>query len=239
MTREEFGSKFYTTNQINKMEKKVKLLGANNKLSAVKILNIRLITSFILFFVLLYLLDLGYLIAPVVTIIYFFSFNMLFIDSAITKRRKKLEKEALYFFEILSLSLDAGRNIKISLDVTCKNVDSEISDEFKKVLKDVRFGKNLNDALNDLKYRIPSDTINNIILNIRQSNIFGNDIVDTVHSQIEYIREKRILEAKGEISKIPTKISIISVIFFIPLMLLLLLGPMLINLWPELTNMIK
>ena len=239
MTKEEFGSRIYSKNQIKKMDKKVKLLGVNTKYTATKILNIRLITSIILFFVLLYILDFGYLLAPIITIIYYFSVVPLFIDRAISKRRRKLEKEALYFFEILALSLDAGRNIKVSLDITCKNVDSEISDEFKKVLSDVRFGKNLNDALNDLKYRIPSDTINNIILNIRQSNIFGNDIVETVHSQIEYIREKRILETKGEISKIPVKISIISVIFFIPIMLLLLLVPVLLKLLPELTGMVK
>jgi Flp pilus assembly protein TadB len=239
MTREDFGSKIYSSNQIKKMDKKIKLLGINTKYTAIKMLNIRLISSIILFFVLLYILDFGYLIAPIVTILYYFSFVPLFIDSAISKRRRKLEKEALYFFEILALSLDAGRNIKVSLEVTCKNVDSEISDEFKKVLSDVRFGKNLNDALNDLKYRIPSDTINNIVLNIRQSNIFGNDVVETVHSQIEYIREKRILETKGEISKMPVKISIVSVLFFIPIMLLLLLAPVLLKLWPELTGIIK
>ena len=38
--------------------------------------------------------------------------------------------------------------------------------EFKKLLSYISFGKDLNDALEDLKYRIPSDTINNIILNI-------------------------------------------------------------------------
>lgn len=55
--------------------------------------------------------------------------------------------------------------------------------------------------LNDLKTRIPSDNINNIILNIRQSNIFGNDIIETVYQQIDYIRQRRVLEAKAEISK--------------------------------------
>ena len=71
--------------------------------------------------------------------------------------------------------------------------------------------------------------INNIILNIKEANIFGNDIVHTVFEEVDYIRQKRVLEAKARINKMPVKISIVSVIFFIPLLMLVLLAPMLIN----------
>ena len=102
--------------------------------------------------------------------------------------------------------------------------------EFKKLLSDISFGKDLNDALEDLKYRIPSDTVNNIILNIKEANIFGNDIVNTVFEQVDYIRQKRVLEAKAKINKMPIKISVVSVIFFIPLLFLILLSPLIIKL---------
>ena len=48
-------------------------------------------------------------------------------------------------------------------------------------------------------------------------------------NQINYLRETKILETRAYISKIPLKISVISVVFFIPLLLLLILGPVLIN----------
>ena len=179
---------------------------------------------------LLYFLDFGYFIAPVVIIIYYTLFFNFYFNPKIEKRRKELEKDALYFFEILALSLDAGRNIKTSIEVTCSSVDSSLSKEFKKLLSDISFGKDLNDALEDLKYRIPSDTINNIILNIKEANIFGNDIVNTVFEQVDYIRQKRVLEAKAKINKMPIKISIVSVIFFIPLLFLILLSPLIIKL---------
>ena len=43
------------------------------------------------------------------------------------------------------------------------------------------------------------------------------------------LRDKRILEIKGRIGKLPTKISIISVLFFIPIILLVILSPVLIE----------
>ena len=80
-----------------------------------------------------------------------------------------------------------------------------------------------------MKQRIPSDSVNNIILNIKESNLFGNNIIDTLYNQIDYIRERIILENRAYISKLPLKISIISVVFFIPLLLLLILGPVILN----------
>lgn len=223
-------SKIYSTNSIKKIEKKIKLLGVNNTYSAGYLLNIRLFTSIIMFFVLLYFLDLGYIIAPIVTFIYYVTFFPLFIGNKIKKREKRLEKDSLYFFEILALSLEAGRSIKTAIEVTTANIESELSLEFEKVLKDMLFGKSLDEALNDLSTRIPSDSINNIILNIRQSNIFGNNILETVYREVDYIREKQILDTKAQISKMPIKISVVSVIFFIPLLLLLLLSPVIIEL---------
>lgn len=223
-------SKIYSKTTIRSIEAKTDLLGVNNKIDPINILNIRLFVSILSFFVLLYFVDFGYLVAPAVTFLIYMFFIPIVIDTKIEKRRKVIERDSLYFFEILVLSLEAGRNIKTSIEVTTNNIDSELSDEFKRVLLDVKYGKNLNEALNDLKFRIPSDTVNNIILNIREANIFGNNIIETVYSQIDYIREKRILESKAYISKIPIKISVISVVFFIPLLLLLLLSPMLIQL---------
>ena len=75
----------------------------------------------------------------------------------------------------------------------------------------------------------PSETVNNIILNIVQTNIFGNSILDTMYNQIEFLRDKQILQIKEKINKIPNKVSIISVIFIVPLILLLILGPFVIE----------
>lgn len=219
----------YSKKTLEYSKKKINLLGVSTKLDPVRVLNNRILSSIFIFIVVLYFIDFGYFIAPIITIIYYKLYFKLFIDPLIEKRRKSLEKDALYFFEILSLSLEAGRNIKTAIEITANSIDSSLSLEFKKLVKDTNYGKNLNEALDDLRNRIPSDAINNIILSIKEANIFGNDIVKTVYSQVEYIRQKHILEAKAKINKIPVKISVISVIFFIPLLILLLLGPMIIN----------
>lgn len=221
--------KIYSKNTIEHMERKIKLLGSNTKYKTLTFLNTRLIICIILFIVLLFSSDKGYIIAPIYTIIVYVLSEYLLLDYPIKKRGKKLEKEALFFFEILTLTLESGRNLKHSLDLTCENVDSEISEEFKTMLAEVKLGKSLNEAMESLKGRIPSENINNAILNMMQSNTFGNSIIDSMYNQIDFLREKQMLDVKASIQKLPTKVSIISVIFFVPIMMLIILAPVLIN----------
>lgn len=221
--------KIYSEESIKKYQKKIDLLGYKDSYDAVIFLNIRFLTTILIFFVILYISKLGYIIAPIISIIYFNVLPRIVIDRKVSERADRLDNDAMYFFEVLTLSLETGRNLKTALEITSESIDSELSYEFRQSLREVRYGKSLNEVLESLKLRIPSDTINNIILNISQSNIFGNSIIETMYNQIDYIRDKQILRAKAEISKMPLKVSVISVIFFIPLILLLILSPIIIQ----------
>lgn len=219
----------YSKYSLDDIERRMKLLGRDNKDDALKFLNMRLLSSIIIFFVIIYFVDWGYILAPIVVGLYYLFLPNITIDRKIGKRKRKLEGEAMYFFEILTLSLESGNNLYNAIKVTSDNIDSELSNEFKKMMIDLEYGKSFDEGISDMKERIPSDIINNILLNIRESNMFGNSIIGTLNNQLDYLRESRILETRAYISKIPLKISVISVVFFIPLLLLLILGPLLIN----------
>ena len=133
------------------------------------------------------------------------------------------------FFEILTLSLETGRNLQEAFSVTIESSNGVIVDEFREVLREVQYGKSLTEAMRDMTRFIPSDTINNIINSLTDANIYGGSIIDSLYTQLDYLREKRKDLVKEEISKVPIKISIISVFFFIPLILLIILGPLLLS----------
>lgn len=221
--------KIFNKGTVKRIEDKVNLLGTSSKYDAITILSVRLITS-ILFFVLIFSTSrYGYILAVVFVIIYYLLFEYVVLDSKIKVREKKINNEAIYFFEVLTLSLQTGRNLAEAIEITVNSVDGELSLEFKEALRETGFGKSLTESLNDMQKRIPSDSINNIILALTQANVYGSSIISTLNNQIDYLREKRKMEIKAQISKIPTKISVISVFFFIPLILLIILGPILLN----------
>ena len=225
----DFIRKLFREKDIEKIDEKIKMLGSWVKFDALTFIFLRLVTTLLVLLLFTYILSVGYIFASFVAIVYYYLFYYILIESKIKRRIKKLDKEALDFFEILTLTLESGRNLENALEITCFNIDSELSNEFKKTLFEMKFGKSLVEALDDMKKRIPSESINNIILNITQTSIFGSSILDTMYNQIEFLRDKQILEIKEQINKIPNKISIISVIFVLPIILLLILGPIFIN----------
>ena len=217
---------FFRAYDTKYIEKKLKLIGSN-KTSL--FLYTRLITTLLVYILCMFTLDFGYIFGIIIAIIWYNLF-ILVVELKIKDRADRLEEDALEFFEIFTLSLESGKNIESALESTTGSIKPELSKEFKQTLYEIKFGKNVSDALIDMRYRIPSDLINNIILNIVESNKFGNGILTTMYDQIEYLREKRVLSIREKINKIPNRVSIISVLFIVPLIMILILGPYLIEL---------
>jgi len=228
--KEKLVRNLFSSKTINRVKKKCELMGIEKKDDYSNILVMKLFGTLFLFLFFLFTNDRGYIIAPIVSIFFYYFVEHIYLDGKIKKRASKLDYEALFFFQVLTLSLESGKDLKGALDLTVKNIDSIVSKEFKKTIEEVDYGKSLNEALVDMKKRIPSETIRSVIVNITQSNVQGNSIVESLNSQIEYIRNNKLLEIKGIINKMPLKISILSVLFIIPIVLLLLLGPLIIKL---------
>ena len=219
----------YNKKTIERIKTKVNYLGLEKNIDTFSFLNFRFISCILLFIILLFFTKYGAILSPIGVIVYYIAIEKILLDAQIKKRRKRLEEESIFFFEILSLTLETNPYLKGALELTVRNIDSSLSNEFKKMLLDVKLGKSFSESLIDLKKSIPSDAINTIILNLTEASLFGNSISDSLKNQLNYLREKKILEIKGEISKLPTKISVLSVLFFIPIMLLLILAPLLLE----------
>lgn len=219
-------SGIYRKKTIKKLNKKFKLLGIET--NSIKFMNCRILSSLIIFVLLMIFSNKGYILGPLFAILVYISFECI-LNYKINKRRELLNYDAIFYFQVLSLTLESGKNLQGGLELTCNGVNNSLSSEFKKTLHEVSLGKSLSDAINDMKERIPSEEVNTVLLNITQSTLFGNNIIDSLNNQIDYLRDKKLLDIKGKINKMPVKISVISVIFIVPIILLIVLGPVVIN----------
>ena len=221
--------KIYSKKTISKIKNKIELLGDDCKYDEKEFLNVRLLGTILIFISFILFSKNGYIYAPLFSIMYYFLINYILLDYPIKKRGLELEHEAIFFFEILALTLESGKTLTQSLETTAKNIDSNISKEFLKTLNEVKMGKSLVESLKNMKNRIPSESINNTILNVTESSIFGSNIIDSLNNQLEYLKNKQLMEVKGKIAKLPIKISVISVVFFIPILLLIILSPVILE----------
>ncbi len=227
--KKSFINRIYRQKDIEKINSKIEQFGVSKKFTTEYFMNFRLLTSIMIFLISFFTINNGPILSPIITVLWYILVNYFMIDLPLRKRERKLNNESYYYFEVLTLALESGRNLENAIKMACKYIDSEISSEFKETLKQVNYGKSLAESLSLMSNRIPSLTINNIILNMQQSNLFGNSIIETMYNQLDFLKDKQIMDIKAQINKIPNKISIFSVLFFIPLILLIILGPVLIE----------
>ena len=219
----ELSRKIYREHTIHYYFEKLKLLGNQNTDSIIDFLNIRILLTIVFFFA-SYLISKGDLFLTVILSFLFYQFFSYFVfDYRIKQREKRLEHNAISFFEVLELALASGKNLIESLKITTTSVDSELSNEFKKTLREIEYGKSFQEAFSDLRKRLPSDAIQNVILNLTETYTSGGKITDNLSKQIHFIHKKREMDIKKQINEIPIKVSVVSVLIFIPLVLLLII----------------
>ena len=88
--RNNLGYRIFSKKALKMAEDKVNLLGIDNKLDAITLLNIRLGIAIFTFIIILYFIDFGYFIAPLMTFLVYQLFFPLVIDTKLRKREKEL-----------------------------------------------------------------------------------------------------------------------------------------------------
>lgn len=173
----------------------------------------RLVSTALLFVGLLFLSPYGYFVAPITSLVYYFFLEFVILDLGIRKRAELFESQADLFFSTFLLLLRDDRNIKNALTMTTKVITNELSDVFKKVLRNVQVGKTLDEALQDLKDCMPSMVITNILVSIMEANRFGNPLNESISVQLQYIRDMRQKKIVRQYKVIPYKAALLSLVF--------------------------
>lgn len=225
---EEIVKRIYRKKTIEKYRKKDIYLD-NKKDTYTKFLFFRIFSSILVFVVSFIILDRHTSISLLITVLFNYLCVYFKYDIKIKEKEKKLESDANLFFEILLITLKSGKNLNNALELTVDSVDNNLSDIFKSVMDEANYGKTLHEALIQFKDRIPSSEIRNIIIDLTESYISGRDMVTCLEKDIKSLNDKRIYNIKTYINKLPIKISIISVFLLIPLMLLLILSPVILE----------
>jgi len=207
-------------NMNKRVEKKINYLGL--KMNYKVFIYMRLVSCFILFVMMLFLVDYGYIVSPLTTIAYYVFVEFIILDLGIKKRCAILEREAIDFFPIFLISLRSGRNVKQALKMTTDIIDSTLSREFRLVLSHMAIGKSVDESLELLEKRIPSPILNNIVFSIREEARRGTAITDSVMTQLGYIKDNIKKGILNDYKKVPFLLAIASIVFvFIEIVVLM------------------
>lgn len=226
--KDSFFTNLYTKEQINNLKTKIDYLGSKNKIDLDKFIFKRIIISFLIFIV--FIIFRLWFIGVFASLIFYYLYEYFTLDYKIKNRIECLEKDSLFVFEMLYLEVDNTSSLKKSLLTITETIDNELTDEINVILENINLGKSFKESVDSsLKY-IPSIHVKTVLNSLKDSYELGSPIKKTIHNILDYLKDKMYYKQKEKITKIPVKFSLITLLVYLPLIILLILTPYLVSL---------
>ncbi|KIN73401.1 type II secretion system F family protein [Sulfitobacter guttiformis] len=150
------------------------------------------------------------------------------ITRRVAARKEQIEQGFPDALDMMLVCVEAGQ----SLDQCIVRVGNELkasyaalADEFEVVAQEMKAGKDKVNVLNDMGTRCGVQDISSFVTVLVQSAAFGTSIADALRVYAAEMRDKRVMKAEEAANKLPTKMTLATMMFTVPPLLIILVGP--------------
>lgn len=182
-------------------------------------------------------------IAPTTTPVYLLFFVMLlatmgyylpsaYVNSQLKKRQTALIKPFPDALDLLVSSVEAGLGVDAAFQRVAKEIEAaapELSIELQQVNHEVSAGIPRAEALRRLDRRTGLQEVNSLVNVLNQADRFGTSIAQSLRVHSELVRHKRMLDAEEQAAAISPKLTVGMIVFILPSLFVVLVGPAAIN----------
>ena len=151
------------------------------------------------------------------------------LNRKVEERHIELQEKLPDVLDLLTISVEAGLGFEQALDRTIAAVPGALSDEFARMLGEVRAGASRADAMRSMEQRTNVPEVRSFVLAILQADTFGVSIGRVLRAQADEMRIKRRQAAQEKAQKAPVKMMIPMVFCVFPALFVVVIGPAIIN----------
>lgn len=156
-------------------------------------------------------------------------FPGLYIKQLIQERQLEIEKSLPDAIDLLTVSIEAGLSFDGAMSKLVEKMSGVLVSEFAIVLKEMKMGISKRDALKSMIKRVPVANLITFVGAIIQADQLGVSIGNVLRIQSNIMRQKRRQRASELAMKAPIKMLFPMVLFILPTIFIVLLGPVLIK----------
>ena len=153
---------------------------------------------------------------------------MLFLSNAISKRQLSIRRAFPDSLDLLLICIESGMSIeaafrKVSVEIITQSV--ALSEEFTLTTAELSYLQDRKVAYENLARRTGLEGVKSVCLALQQSERYGTPLGQALRVMAQENRDMRMNEAEKKAAGLPPKLTVPMIVFFLPVLFVVILGP--------------
>jgi tight adherence protein C len=153
---------------------------------------------------------------------------MLFLKNAISKRQLSIRRAFPDSLDLLLICIESGMSIeaafrKVAVEIVTQSV--ALSEEFTLTTAELSYLQDRKVAYENLARRTGTEGVKSVCLALQQSERYGTPLGQSLRVMAQENRDMRMNEAEKKAAALPPKLTVPMILFFLPVLFVVILGP--------------
>ena len=150
----------------------------------------------------------------------------------VQRRLQERQKQIIQGFpdalDLMLVCVEAGQSLDQSINRMARETRAgypALADELDMVSQEVKAGKERVQVLRDMSERVNIPDVSSFVTTLVQSATYGTSIAEALRIYSAEMRDKRVMRAEEKANTLPTKLTLGTMLFTVPPLLIILIGP--------------
>ncbi len=150
------------------------------------------------------------------------------VNRRLQQRHQEIEEGFPDSLDMMLVCVEAGQSLDQAIIRVAREMRAAfpaLSEEYEIVSHEMKAGKDKTSVLKDMAERSGVADVASFVTVLVQSTQFGTSIAEALRMYAGEMRDKRVMRAEERANKLPTKLTLGTMMFTVPPLLLILIGP--------------
>jgi tight adherence protein C len=193
-----------------------------------------------------YLLDIGHLkdmqrpVAAIGIVLLSAIAPNIFVKNAIQKRQTAIRKAMPDALDLLVICAEAGLTLDAALARVSRELGRsfpELADELSLASIELGFLQERRQALENLSKRVNLPSMRSVVTTLIQTEKYGTPLAQSLRVLGAEFRNERLMKAEEKAAKLPATLTVPLIVFILPTLFIVLIGPAIIRVMDAMANM--